>query len=103
MASDTASGGLSQLEDHYKTFIVRFVPVPLNLRVSILIEACADRTRFCPDRRRWPQFCSHPSRILGYRSLGKRTLFGKDVLDVRLSFDIPFLILIVPKVLPQSD
>lgn len=23
MSSDTASGGLSQLEDHYKTFIVR--------------------------------------------------------------------------------
>lgn len=41
MASDTSSGGgLSQLEDHYKTFIVRFVLVPLNLRVSILIEAC---------------------------------------------------------------
>ena len=54
MASDTASGGLSQLEDHYKTFIVRFIPVPPNLDLSILTEACADRTRFCPDRRGWP-------------------------------------------------
>jgi hypothetical protein len=30
MAADTASGGLNQLEDHYKTFIVRpnfFIPV----------------------------------------------------------------------------
>ena len=86
MASDTSSGGgLSQLEDHYNTFIVSFVPVPLNLRVSILIEACADGTRFCPDRRCWPQSCSHPSRILGYRSLGWRTLLGEDILDVRLS------------------
>jgi glucan 1,3-beta-glucosidase len=27
MAADTASGGLSQLEDHYKTFIVSFLVV----------------------------------------------------------------------------
>ena len=90
MASDTASGGLSQLEDHYNTFIVRFVPAPLNLRVTILIAACTDRTRFCPDRRCWPQSCSHPIAILGYRGLGWRTLFTKDGLDVRLSPYISF-------------
>ena len=32
MAADTASGGLNQLEDHYKTFIVRKDP---SLRVRV--------------------------------------------------------------------
>lgn len=44
MANDQAGGGLSQLEDHYKTFIVRqnlFIPVP------VLIQKIADRTRLC--------------------------------------------------------
>ena len=38
MAADTASGGISQLEDHYKTFIVSpnlIVPV-----VLVLMEKC---------------------------------------------------------------
>ena len=83
MANDTASGGLNQLEEHYSTFIVRFVPLPLNLLVSVLIAACADRTRFRPDRWCWPQLCSHPTAILGYRNVGWRTLFAKDGLDVR--------------------
>jgi hypothetical protein len=35
-------------------------------------------------------FVRIPSAILGYRSLGWRTLFGKDGLDVRLSLYISF-------------
>jgi hypothetical protein len=38
MASDTASGGLSQLEEHYKTFIVRLNLVVLVM--SVLMERC---------------------------------------------------------------
>jgi hypothetical protein len=34
MAQDTASGGLNQLEDHYKTFIVRPNPILLGRQCS---------------------------------------------------------------------
>jgi len=37
MAADTASGGLSQLETHYKTFIVSFVTLH-SVRVECLFE-----------------------------------------------------------------
>lgn len=30
MAADTANGGLNQLEEHYKTFIVRTTTLPLK-------------------------------------------------------------------------
>jgi len=45
MANDVASGGLNQLEDHYKSFIVRSVPVLLSLPAFILIGVCTDRAR----------------------------------------------------------
>ena len=43
MAADTANGGLNQLEDHYKTFIVREKP-SLRVRVAnqLILKTEAD-------------------------------------------------------------
>lgn len=46
MTADTANGGLNQIEDHYKTFIV------INLPSVVIIELILplDRTRHCRHR-----------------------------------------------------
>jgi hypothetical protein len=36
MAADTASGGLNQLEDHYRTFIVRFLILSLRQKKELI-------------------------------------------------------------------
>ena len=63
MAADTANGGLSQLESHYETFIVRHY---LLIRVSSSLILLIDRAGFCRNRWRWAQLCENPSAVLGH-------------------------------------
>jgi hypothetical protein len=68
MAQDTASGGLSQLEQHYQTFIVR---PNLIILVVLMLMKIADRAGFCPDCRCRPQLCSDTYPVLGHRDVGR--------------------------------
>jgi hypothetical protein len=82
MAADTASGGISQLETHYQTFIVRCHPFQ---KTGLCLIQCwlADRGRFCSDRRRRSQLDSSPYRFLGYRDVAGGTFPSQDVVEVR--------------------
>lgn len=81
MAADTANGGLGQMEQHYKTFIVGHIFLHL-LSCWRLHVMFTDRARFCRDCWCWSKLCSHSARMVGYWNAGWRTLLAESILDV---------------------
>ena len=63
MAADTANGGLSQLEDHYKTFIVSEGCFVLNCPINS--DTLIDGTRYCGNRRGWIELGQGSHSLLG--------------------------------------
>lgn len=61
MAADTANGGLSQLEDHYKTFIVSGIKL-INQSVA---SSALDGARYRSHRSGWTQLGQDTHSILG--------------------------------------
>lgn len=68
MAADTANGGLSQLEDHYNTFIVSLVILYVDsVKFILFVDGAGHRG----DRRCWSQLGQTPRAFLGHRCLGR--------------------------------
>src|SRR5438552_1128633 len=82
MAADQASGGLSQLEEHYKTFIVRLYS-PLHTEQSRYLIHTSDRGGFCSDRWRRPELGPAPDSFLGHRHVGRGAVPAQGLLEVR--------------------
>jgi hypothetical protein len=81
MAADTANGGLSQIETHYKTFIVSgrcFTLVDPSRLTSL-----ADGTRYCGDCRGWIELDQTSYSFLGNRDMARRTFPRENQLEVR--------------------
>jgi hypothetical protein len=76
MAADAANGGLNQLEEHYKTFIVS--EECLVLIRPINSDNLVDGTRYCGDRRGWIELGQGSHSLLGDRDLGRRTFPCED-------------------------
>ena len=98
MLNDTSDGGgIGQLEEHYKTFIVstpcspRSFPsspftsfIPLIIALNLAFHP-ADGARLCRDRWRRTQLDSSPHSLLGYRDMARRALPREDCMELRAS------------------
>lgn len=83
MAEDTGpGGGLEQMEEHYKTFIVSLT---ITVFVFCSLKPNLDGARLCADRRCWPQLDSSSHRMVGDRSEGGRTFPPSSVMDVSIN------------------
>jgi hypothetical protein len=68
MAADTASGGLDQLEEHYKTFIVsKFSSMSLTLNLILV----TDGARYRGDCRSWIELGQTSCSLLGRGNMAR--------------------------------
>jgi hypothetical protein len=81
MAADTAGGGINQIEEHYKTFIVRLLSFAHAIAI-VNAGGTPDRGRLCSDRWRRTQLDTPAYPILGYRYLAWRTFPSQGLLEV---------------------
>ena len=65
MAADTAGGGLNQMEDHYKTFIVGS-RISRGRRPHPDVRTTVDGEGFRRDRWCWPQLRADPHTLVGH-------------------------------------
>jgi hypothetical protein len=81
MAADTAGGGINQIEEHYKTFIVRLLSFAHAVAIANT-RGMPDRGRLRSDRWRRTQLDTSTYPVLGYRYLAGGTFSSQGLLEV---------------------
>lgn len=82
MRNDTGpGGGISQLEDHYKTFIVSTFIIIVGTKFMCGVSM-TDGTRFRGDRCCGLELGPSPCSVLGHRGLARRTIPSEYCMDI---------------------